>query len=99
MATLKDLFGYSKSPDLKEKVAAACWRAAKSIFTEADSTENHAQRLSWALRALRAKDSEDPVYSEMLTALVTIKDTDQIADEDIEITVLDIVDKFALAGV
>ena len=99
MATLQELFNYRMNGALKEKVAAACWKAAKVIFLEADTVLNHAEKLKWAVRALRAKDSEEQVYSEMLTAIVVIKGTDQITDVDIESAVLSVVDKFAMVGV
>jgi len=99
MPTLQELFNYRTNGALKEKVAAACWKAAKTIFLEADTVLNHAERLKWAVRALRAKDSEEQVYSEMLIAVVTLKGTDKITDTDIESTVLSVVDKFVIAGV
>jgi len=51
MATLQELFNYRMNGALKEKVAAACWKAAKVIFLEADTVLNHAEKLKWAVRA------------------------------------------------
>lgn len=99
MATLQQLFNFPKSPGLKEKVAAACWRTAKNIFVEPDSTTNHAERLQWAVKVLRAGDSEDLVMAEMLRAVVTMKDTDQITDPDIEAAVVNAVNAFATSGI
>lgn len=99
MATLKELVGFERAEGLKDKVQGACWRLAETILTEADSVENHADRIAWSLRVLRANSVESMVILEMLRAVVTVRDSSDISDEDIESTVAAVVGLFAKSGV
>lgn len=99
MGTLQELYSCPAYPGLKERVAAACWREAKAIFNESDATPNHAERIQWSIRVLRAADSEAEVFAEMLRAVVTVRDSADITDTEIESTVTLTANHFAAAGV
>lgn len=98
MGTLKELYEYPTCPGLKERVAAACWREAKAIFTEADTVPNHTERIAWSVCVLGAVDAEAAVFAEMLRAVVTIKDTADVTDAEIESAVKITANHFATAG-
>ncbi len=49
---LQDSFLASTSPQLLNRFTAAVWRAATTIVNEDPATQNHAQRLTWAGKAM-----------------------------------------------
>lgn len=49
MPTYLEIFNFIyASPDLEKQLVIACLKAADMIFQEADTTENHVERLRWA---------------------------------------------------
>lgn len=99
MANLRDLVVLEKTEGLKERVQGACWRMAKTIFAEADMVANHENRIDWSVRVLRANGSESTVILEMLRAVITVKESGDISDQEIEEIVATVVNRFARSGV
>ncbi len=50
--TLSQLFDLRRSSSLRNRVAAACWKAAQDVFCEDPQKANHINRLAWARRVL-----------------------------------------------
>lgn len=49
MATYLEIYdNIYASPDLEKRLIVACLKASDQIFQEADTTENHTDRLRWA---------------------------------------------------
>ena len=100
MATLHDLFGLRTSSALRNRVAAAGWNAAKEIFMEDVATPNHAQRLTWAIRCLRADGEAGTIWELYQVAIVLLQDAGTDAtDAQIQGAVNGIIDKFAAVEV
>lgn len=96
MATLIELFAKRNDSDFRNRVAAACWRAAKGVFTEGDQTSNHTERLVWA-KAVFADNGDGPeIQRVFIAANVLLQDEADPADVQIQASVDQIVDKFAV---
>jgi hypothetical protein len=95
MATLQELFGMRNDSALRNKVAAAGWNAAKDIFVEDGATTNHAERMVWAVKALR--DSGDgQVISDIFKAtIVLLQDNSEPTDAQIQTVVEQVINHFA----
>jgi len=98
MATLEELFNLRNVSTLRNRVAAAGWRAAKTIFTEDVGTANHTERLKWAVRILRDRGSGSAVM-EIYKAVIVLLEKANPTDAEIETAVGQVIDKFATSGV
>lgn len=58
MATYLELLTTSEDVSLRKKIRVACFVAAEAIRTEADTTPNHAARLTWAKDVFRNPEVE-----------------------------------------
>ncbi len=98
MATLAQIWTLLEDPGLKEKVSAACLKAANTIRLEATETANHANRIKWAKSVL-----VDPVKAgdDMLKAVLAINASAELvaitgaSDATIESAVVEAVNIFA----
>jgi hypothetical protein len=54
---LIDTYNLALNPDIKKRVAAACWKAATDINNEAVGTTNHANRVLWG-KAVTKEDAD-----------------------------------------
>lgn len=97
MPILEELFTIVRSSSaIMNRVAAASWKGAKLVFTEASSTPNHAIRIRWAKRLLQ--DAGDgPVMKEMTRMVLIVLQKPDPTDEEIETAVGQIIDKVAEA--
>ena len=96
MGTLQELFDLRNSSNLRNRVAAAGWRAAKIIFTEPDATSNHAARLKWAVRILQDDGDGQAVLQIFKAAIVLLENDGEAAiDEQIETAVGQVINRFA----
>ena len=99
MATLKELFNMRNSSELRNRVAAAGWNAAKDIFTESNTIVDHAKRSIWAVKALR-DDGDGQAISDIFKAsIVLLQDNTDITDAQIQAAVDQVINKFATIGV
>ena len=98
MATLQELFDMRNSSELRNKVAAAGWNAAKDIFTENEATINHAERLVWAVKALRDHGDGETISDIFKAAIVLLQDNANPTDIQIQTAVEQVIDKFATIG-
>lgn len=99
MATLQELFDMRNSSELRNKVAAAGWNAAKDIFTEDDATPNHAERLIWAVKALRDHGDGETVSDIFKATVVLLQDDVNPTDTQIQTAVEQVIDKFATISI
>jgi len=95
MATLQELFDMRNSSALRNLVAAAGWNAAKDIFTENESTPNHAERLVWAVKALRDQGDGQTVSDIFKATIVLLQDNADPTDAQIQTAVGQVINKFA----
>lgn len=95
MATLQELFEMRHSSELRNKVAAAGWNAAKDIFTEEITVPNHVERLIWAVRALRDHGEGQMIGDIFKAAIVLLQDNASPTDVQIQTAVGQVIDKFA----
>lgn len=56
MATYEELFNLSFDDTLRARVTAACAIAAETVRTEDPATENHVNRVTWAISTLANPD-------------------------------------------
>ena len=99
MATLQALFDMRNSSELRNKVTAAGWNAARNIFTEDKATIFNTERLTWSVKALR-DDGNGQIISDVFKAtIVLLQDTKEPTDEEIQLAVETVIDKFATIGV
>jgi len=98
MATLQELFDMRNDSMLRNRVAAAGWNAAKDIFVEDGSTPNHAERLIWAVKALRDHGDGQAVGDIFKAAIVLLQDNASPTDAQIKTAVGQVIDKFATIG-
>lgn len=96
MATLQELFDMRNDSVLRNKVAAAGWNAAKDIFLEVPATENHAERLVWAVKALRDAGNGQTVSDIFKAAIVLLQDNAEPADAQIQTSVGQVINHFAI---
>ena len=99
MATLQELFDMRNSSDLRNLVAAAGWNAAKDIFTEEASAEYHAERLIWAVKALRDHGDGQTVSDIFKASIVLLQDNASPTDAQIQTAVEQVINKFATSSV
>jgi len=95
MATLQELFNMRNDTELRNKVAAAGWNAAKDIFVEDVGTTNHAERLVWAVKALRDLGDGETVGDIFKASIVLLQDSGTPTDIQIQTAVEQVIDKFA----
>ena len=95
MATLQELFNMRNDTELRNKVAAAGWNAAKDIFVEDVGTPNHAERLVWAIKALRDLGDGETVGDIFKASIVLLQDSGTPTDIQIQTAVEQVIDKFA----
>jgi hypothetical protein len=95
MATLQELFDMRNDSVLRNMVAAAGWNAAKNIFVEDAATANHAERLVWAVKALRDDGSGETVSDIFKASIVLLQDNTSPTDTQIQTSVEQVIDKFA----
>ena len=99
MATLQELFDMRNDSILRNKVAAAGWNATKDIFVENAATTNHAERLVWAVKALRDHGDGQTISDIFKAAVVLLQDNVAPTDEQIQTAVGQVIDKFATISV
>lgn len=99
MATLQELFDMRNSSDLRNLVAAAGWNAAKDIFTEDPTTEYHAERLIWAVKALRDHGDGQTISDIFKATIVLLQDNANPTDVQIQTAVEQVINKFATSSV
>lgn len=99
MATLQELFDMRNDSPLKNKVAAAGWNAAKDIFTEDPGTVNHAERLIWAVKALRDHGDGETISDIFKASIVLLQDNVNPTDVQIQTSVEQVINKFATVSV
>jgi hypothetical protein len=68
--TLHQLFDLRTSSSLRNRTAAACWRAAQAVFSEDPQAANHTNRLAWARRVLE-DDGEGAEVLRVFRALLS----------------------------
>lgn len=95
MATLQELFDMRNDSLLRNKVAAAGWNAAKDIFVEDAGTPNHAERLVWAVKALRDHGDGETISDVFKASIVLLQDNATPTDAQIQTSVEQVIDKFA----
>lgn len=95
MATLQELFDMRNDSTLRNKVAAAGWNAAKGIFTENVTTENHIERLAWAVKALRDSGEGETIGDIFKAAIVLLQDNAEPTDAQIITAVGQVINNFA----
>lgn len=96
MATLQELFDLRNNSALRNRVCAACWNAAKTIFLEPEATPLHAERLAWAVGILRDNGEGVAVQQIFRAVSVLLQDTNGTAtDINIQNAVDTVIDKFA----
>lgn len=95
MATLQELFDMRNDSPLRNKVAAAGWNAAKDIFVEDAGTPNHAERLVWAVKALRDHGDGETISDVFKASIVLLQDNATPTDAQIQTSVEQVIDKFA----
>lgn len=95
MATLIELFDMRNESVLRNRVAAAGWNAAKDIFVEDGATANHAERLVWAVKALRDDGTGGTVGDIFKAAIVLLQDNAVPSDAQVQTAVEQVIDKFA----
>lgn len=95
MATLIELFDMRNESVLRNRVAAAGWNAAKDIFVEDVATTNHAERLVWAVKALRDDGDGGTVGDIFKAAIVLLQDNAAPTDAQVQTAVEQVIDKFA----
>ena len=96
MATLQELFDMRNDSVLRNKVAAAGWILAKDIFVENVATENHAERLIWAVKALRDAGDGQTISDIFKAAIVLLQDNAEPTDTQIQTAVGQVINHFAL---
>jgi len=97
--TLQELFELKDDSSLRNRVAAACWVECKTIFTEADTVESHAERIKWAVSVLRDSETGTRINEMFKAVLVVLTDPSTATDANIQTAVGQIINKFATAGV
>lgn len=95
MATLQELFDMRNDSVLRNMVAAAGWNAAKAIFIEDAATPNHAERLVWAVKALRDHGDGQTISDVFKATIVLLQDNADPTDAQIQTAVEQVIDKFA----
>lgn len=95
MATLQELFDMRNDSALRNRVAAAGWNAAKDIFVEDVGTPNHAERLVWAVKALRDDGTGETVSDIFKASIVLLQDNAEPTDAQVQTSVEQVIDKFA----
>lgn len=101
MATYQELAQLYSVGTLREQVRVAVVDAAVRIIDEDPGTANHAERLTWAAKAI---GNPDAVASQMLMGILvknksaTVGQIQSASDAAIQTNVDDLVDAFALAG-
>lgn len=98
MATLQELFNMRCLSELRNRVAAAGWIAAKDIFTESTGVPNHAERLVWAIKVLRDHGEGQVVNDIFKSSIVLLQDIVNPSDAQIQTAVEQVIDKFATIG-
>ena len=99
MATLQELFNMRDSSELRNRVAAAGWNAAKDIFVEDVATQNHAERLVWAVKALRDHGDGQTISDIFKATIVLLQDDTNPTDAQIQTAVNQVINKFATISV
>ena len=96
--TLHQLFDLRTSSSLRNRVAAACWKAAQAVFNEDPQAPNHTNRLAWARRVLE-DDGEGAevlrVFRALLTSTAIQAAGEAATDADIQSAVDGLVNVFA----
>jgi hypothetical protein len=95
MATLQELFDMRNDSELRNRVAAAGWNAAKDIFVEDAATPNHSERLVWAVKALGDDGDGGTVGDIFKAAIVLLQDNTAPTDAQVQTSVEQVIDKFA----
>lgn len=100
MATLEQLFDLRTLSALRNRVAAAGWNEAKTIFLEDAATAHHAERIAWAVKMLRDNGGGAEVEQIFRALCVMLQDTGESStDAQIQTAVGQVVNHFATAGV
>jgi len=99
MATLQELFDMRNSSNLRNLVAAAGWNAARGIFTEDPLVEYHAERLIWAVKALRDHGDGQTISDIFKATIVLLQDNANPTDAQIQTAVEQVINKFATISV
>lgn len=99
MATLLEKNELFSSPNLRDRTKAAIREYAGVVLAEDAGTDNHANRVIWAVDSL---DSIDAATKRMLSEVVnnpTIQDVgDVCSDNDIKFVVNESINKFAVGA-
>lgn len=99
MAALQDLFNMRDASELRNKVAAAVWNAAKNIFVENAEIPYHTERLIWAIKALRDDGSGNTIGDIFKATIVILQDASDPSDIQIQTSVEQVIDKFATINI
>lgn len=96
-----DIYAAATDSDhvLRKQVTVACQKAATDILNEAPATENHAQRMQWARKVLRASggtvaEAERMIWEVLTNASIQANPTGA-TDNDVQFVVNGLVDTFA----
>lgn len=111
MSTLQDAFKAATSPSLLAQFTAAIWKAATTIVNEDPATQSHAQRITWAAKAILTQ-GQAQAYAQMVMRLafsenVTLQGEwaqepsqgTAVLDADVQTAVNGYVLKFIAAGI
>ena len=101
MATANELFKIVREVDsaTKNQVAWFCWNAAKAIFQEAGSVQDHATRIVWAKKLLADDGTGATMKQITRMVLIVLATAGPYTDVEIETVVGQIIDKIAVVGV
>ncbi len=101
MATANELFGIVREVDstTKNQVAWYCWDAAKVIFQELNSVQDHATRIVWSKKLLMDDGTGAAMKQITRMVLIVLAKAGPYTDVEIEAAVGQIIDKIAVAGV
>ena len=95
MATLLELYNRASDDELRVRVTAACWNEAKAIFLEDVGTPLHAERLMWAVAALRERQAEGVIAPVRIAVAVLLQDIAEPTDAQVQTAVSVVVNRFA----
>ena len=95
MATLIELFDMRNESVLRNRVTAAGWNAARAILAEDVTTTHHAERLVWAVKALRDDGDGGTVGDIFKAAIVLLQDNSAPTDAQVQTSVEQVINKFA----
>lgn len=83
---------------IKNTIAGATWRAAKTVFLENDSEPNHSERIEYAKKLL-ADNGEGQLMKQMVRMVVVVLDKEEpYTDAEITDAINSVITKIAVAS-